>query len=466
VAAPRALGGALAVSAAALVLVAARVPAVHWGRPYAEDGALFAPQQLDTGGFKVLTVPYTGYLQLLPRVLVKLALATGIAHYPAALAAWCCVATAAVAGIVYLAARQFLSHGPAAVAFALITVLVPALNVEVIANGANIHWLCLWLAPWLFLVRPRTWTQSAGVAVIAAVVILTESQAILFLPLLLYRLRLRRRWPLYGAALAAAALQAVTALTGATRVTTNPGPVHWLRLVKSYLVDVGLGAWSRHVGPWHALTERLGAAAGLVGIAPFLAAFVLIAWAAWRARRRSPAAGRTAATAQNAPGQHRAAIVPSPGRPSPGHPTPRLLPAAAALAGSAILFAAALILNDRTGNYYRISSYAAGHAASRYAVVPAMFLLAVAVIAVDQWTALTARRTARTVGAAAAVIGLAVAAISFPGTDASRFDAGVPWTTSLAQARAACTADPAAPTATIDVSPKKWRATYPCWPFR
>ena len=74
----------------------------------------------------------------------------------------------------------------------------------------NLHSFLLLLVPVVLLAVPRSWWTSAGTAVLVVAVVLSDTQALLFAPLLLAGIRDRRKWPVVGAFLAAGAAQVAT----------------------------------------------------------------------------------------------------------------------------------------------------------------------------------------------------------------------------------------------------------------
>lgn len=390
-------------SAAGLVLAALawlRLDAMTRGTLWAEDGRDFLAGALR--GTSVFT-PYEGYMHVVPRILAEVTVAFApVADYAVAMTSLSLCVAAGIGLLVFGVTADLGISRVARAGLASITVLAPALTTEISGNAANLHWLFLWLAPWLLLARPRSWIGSAGLGIAAFLAATTEIQLALFLPLLLVDVRNRRRWPLAAGALLGVAIQAVAFLTN-TR-TSPPDHPSILSALHGYALQVAGGGWLTPISP---LTEEVferGWWLAYALLAPFVLAAVWLLLTCSRLR----------------------VIV------------------AALVIGSVASWSAGYLMSVGSwGNYVGATpDQIRLIGALRHAVVPSMFLLAIAVLAADQLLARPAtgrgghlRRAVGTVLAATLVI---TTALSVDGRDESQRSGGPLWRGEVAAARVTC----------------------------
>lgn len=370
------------------------------GTIWAEDGRDFLAGALH--GDSVFR-PYEGYTHVVPRILADLTVAVApVPRYAVAMTALTIVVAAGIGLLVFgLTAELGISRG-ARIALALLTVAAPALITEVSGNAANLHWLFLWLAPWLMLARPATWLRSALLAGVTFLAITTEIQMLLFLPLLLVDVRNRRRWPLAAAALLGAAVQGVALLTSDREgQTEHPGVLSTLH---GYALEVGGGGWLTPISPLTAQVADHGWWVAYALLVPFAAAAVWLF-----------------ATC----------------------PQLRVVVAALAL-GSVVSWAAGFTMNlGAAGHFAGATPEQIRTIGSlRHAVVPSMFLLAIAVLAADRLLARAGdasltrvRRGAGLVLAAALIVSTV---LSLDGHGDSHRSAGPAWRAAVTEARLTC----------------------------
>lgn len=215
-----------------------RVAPEHRGRVWAEDGNIFLGEALAQGPWTVLFQGYAGYQHFVPRLVVAGLLPfLDIASYPIVVFAICAVLTGLTAGAVYWLSRDLLPWTPARIALAGIALLLPLAAQETIGNLADLHTYAMWIAPWLFLYRPKNWWASGAWAVLMWALVMTEIQVIFFAFLLLFRLRRRDRiqWPIFGAFLVGAVWQVATAVS-VDRPNGN-GPLSLASTVMGWMIN-------------------------------------------------------------------------------------------------------------------------------------------------------------------------------------------------------------------------------------
>jgi len=259
-----AVAGRTVAGAAVAVLLGLVVAAIAWWRlgpvarstVWAEDGGIFLRERDALGPVDSLLHPYAGYLHLVPRLLVDLGRAAPVADYAHVLSAGSCLVVGVVAAAVFLLARDAVPWWPFRVLLAAVPALLPLAPYEISGNAANLHWFVLFLAPWLFAYRARTWVTSALVALLAVPVVLTELQTVVFLPLLLLawfprhdpsgRPAWPRALPVTVVALVGGAAQVVVALTD--HRSASPGSPAMTDVVAGWLLQPFAGAWNPDVG--------------------------------------------------------------------------------------------------------------------------------------------------------------------------------------------------------------------------
>ncbi len=180
------------------------------GTMWAEDASIFSARALDPSQLTVgIFTPYAGYTHAVPQAIASIVWwAIPTSDIAVAFTAASCAVAAGVGVLIFFLTAHWRLHPAARVALGAVSVLAPGLAYEVLGNLANIHWLLLWLTPFLFLARPRTWITAVLLGVVAFFAVSTEIQSAVFAPLLLWRVLDRRRWPIFAGAAAGAAFQA------------------------------------------------------------------------------------------------------------------------------------------------------------------------------------------------------------------------------------------------------------------
>lgn len=377
-----------------------RLDALTRGTIWAEDGLNFLSGALR--GDSIFT-PYEGYTHVVPRILADLTvLLVPVPDYAIAMTALTVGVAAGIALLVFgVTAHLQISRGARA-GLALITVLAPALISEVSGNAANLHWLFLWLAPWLLLARPSTWVRAGLLGLVAFLAATTEIQMVVFLPLLLVDIRDRRRWPIAAGAVLGAAVQAAAFLSSSRISPTDHPSV--LSAARGYAFQVAGGAWLTPISP---LTEKIFEHGWWLAYA-LLAPFVIAAVALLVTTSRL-----------------------------------RVLVIALA-AGSVACWSAGYLLNVGSwGNFVgqdpdRIRLIGT----LRHSVVPSMYLLAIAVLGADRLLASSGAGRAtpvwRALGGVLALTLIVTTALSADGRGDSQRSAGPSWRDGVAAARVEC----------------------------
>jgi hypothetical protein len=436
---------ATAVGLVVAVVAFLRIPTADLGVVWAEDGAVFLTQRLAEGPFATWFTPYDGYLHLVPRILADVVVSVlPLEWFGVGTGVGTCLVAGAVGAFVYVASRDVVTGLPVRIVLparfvlAGLVVLVPTVSFEVLGNAANLHWLLLWLAPWLVLIRPRTRTGGALLGVLALAVGLSEIQAAVVLPFaVLPFLLLRRRegagLPVRAALVLAFAVQLMTTLLS-ERAARPPVLPDVLSTVLGFAVNAVLMPF---LGQYHA--ANLVLATGGWGAA---AALALLAGALGLVLVRG--------------GPERAV-------------------AAGLLAWSAVvLWTAGYVLNPNPAFFYAQFGRDEWEALGplRYGVVPAMCVLAIVILAVTVLVApapdrsgggVRMRRATRIAGAVVAVGAVALIAWQLVGTAGSSIrTSGPDWAETVRTGETACEAVDAPEEIALPVHPPTWSAIVAC----
>ncbi len=399
-----------------------RLTGTERGALWAEDAAIFSARALDpsllTAG---IFTPYAGYTHALPQIIAS-AIWTVIPaeHVAIATSAASCLVAASVGALVFRLTDHWRIHPASRVALASISVLSPGLAYEALGNLANLHWLLLFLSPFLFLAAPRSWWGSAALAVVALLVVATEIQAAVFAPLLLWRLRAPKRWPLYAGAAIGALIQA-WAFLNFDKTRGDGGRPSPAALVDGYFLQAPLSAFTGSGKGSSALVAYSGWDVAYVALVPFLAAAVVYGW-----RRRS-----------------------------------RALLVTALLGASVVIWGAGFWLNFyEQFDFAKMGSetLAGGVPLLRYSIVPIMLLWAVVALAVG------GRADGRLGGAGIAtlVIMASVFAASYHVDDGAARGNGPTWGPEVENAARICSSDAGIVTVTVPAAPDGWFVDLPC----
>lgn len=244
---------------------------------WAEDGRDFIADRAASSFGVTWLQPYAGYLHLVPRILADLT----VTFIPSPWWAWSMSAgSALVVGLVssyaFVITRHLLTWIPARIMLALVPALTPILVDQVIGNAANLHTYFLWLTPFLFFARPRTrWARVVLVVVMLAAT-LTEIQALIFAPLVLWRVRDRSGWPVRAAYLVGLAGQGLCSVLF-KRVPYADAPTPGLQATVEGFLANGVGG--TFTADWRVVGGTILASGWLVFLiigAVILAALVVV----------------------------------------------------------------------------------------------------------------------------------------------------------------------------------------------
>ena len=425
----------LVVGILAAIAAWVRMPPVAQRTLWAEDSTEFIQRALDGGPGGNVFLPYAGYLQFVPRVVAEFVVhVVPVAHWALAMTAAAALISGAIGAVVVICAREVLPSWPLRVVAGSITVLLPLLPNEVLGNEANLHWIFLWLAPWLLLANPRTRWGGIVLGLVALVAALNDIQLVVFVPLLLFRWRPSRRWWVRAGYLIGVAAELVATLARPRTIQERP-PAPPVDLLGGFVWHVILPIYDDRVpdlAGLHALLTPQAVALVVAAIVPFVALAVV-------------------ALLRGAPVQRAATI--------------------AFVAGSLLLWIAAVLVNGPRGDLSLL----------RYGVVPGMLLVASALVGAQVLWSGRARATisapagapptrqlaaveiARRVIGIAAVAGLVVLLLLQFSPTIVRRSAGPVWGVGIQHARDVCERRPAAYGVYIPAAPQSDPAVVPPW---
>jgi hypothetical protein len=254
----RATTWALAV-AALLVLAAAQVLRQRglrsWNTVWAEDGAVFFQ-----GGnhFSSMVHTYSGYLELVPRLLGALVNVVPLDQVARAITATSAVVTAMAALAIYSLNGALVESRALRAVLALSVPLLPSVLYENLNSITNVIWPLLFVNFWALLVVPSTRRRAWAWGAVCAMSALSSVLALLYLPLAALFAWKRRDAPsrivlgAFGAGLLVQMAFVVTASDSSPHAATHPAdllPLYSVRVLGSGLLgEQGLARAWNHFG--------------------------------------------------------------------------------------------------------------------------------------------------------------------------------------------------------------------------
>jgi hypothetical protein len=200
--------GLFAVSAAVLAL---RAP-VAFSKIFADDGTEFLGSASRGTSVGSLFTEYRGYLSVIPRVIAECVVQFPSRWWAIGIAIAAIAVTAGTASLTYLVARSYIPHRALCAVLGLSVPLVPALRTESINSVANLQFVLVFAAFWLFLAPPRNAARTLLRCSALLLIGLSAPLMFVLMPLPIARLfRFGRRELPAFAATAAALVAQVTA---------------------------------------------------------------------------------------------------------------------------------------------------------------------------------------------------------------------------------------------------------------
>lgn len=379
---------------------------------WAEDGSRFLVDALTQPAFTNLTEPYGGYLHTLPRLVAELVAVLPLEWAAGGFAVTAAALRAVVALITFAASDGYLRSTPLRIVLAALVVVLPAGNSEPLNNMANLHWFLLYGVFWALLWRNGPRLLIALFVFLAAV---SSPLVLVLAPVALLRLTVPGK-PVPVAFLAGALVQGVTTVF-AERLPYSYDAVDPVQVALAGLLRVPVVAFtgSEQVATIYPEYGNLPALVALV-----LAGVPILAGLRWGGR-----AGRM-------------------------------------LVLLSVGYSALVIVVCLTSNWIavlQVQHPTVVMMGQRYSIAPCLFLFTAIAVGLD---AAPARRWERvTVAACRSVIPLVVlVSIVLHFRAPTVVLTGVPWSESVARARAQCAEGD--PTGRLAHQPATWFFELPC----
>ncbi|GAB3390555.1 hypothetical protein GCM10027568_14780 [Humibacter soli] len=389
---------------------------------WAEDGKLFLAGA-EQHGLLLTFVPYSGYLQTIPRIIAAGVVGLlPVSAWALAMTVGSCLVAGVIAVTVFFASRAVVPPVLLRVVLAAVTVLLPLASREVLGNTANLHSVLMWGLFWLVLARPASRASAIAFSVFGLFAALSEIQAVFVVPLLIIAWRRPfGRWLVVGPAVGVAAQVIATLL--APRGSGQHVSVSPLSLAEGWIVNGVMP----DLAPLNGVGGLLAVGGILLGLLVLVgvAALAVVAW-------------------QHATRDQRIAI-------------------AAAAVLSPVIYALSVIIDP--GTYYDYASMSSAQLAhvwlARYGVVPGMLLMGIVIVSAaalgverrrsadDRASVVATARASASLPARAvaalAVLGVVASLVAFYVPSSTRRSDGPAWSPQVAAGTQTCELNPQLP---------------------
>jgi hypothetical protein len=409
-----------AIGLVAALLAFERLPSGTRRTLWAEDGPLFLGDAL-RGNYDLLSV-YAGYLHAVPRAAALLVTHTfDVRAFALGVNLSACLVTGVVASIVYVCAEDLVPSRAGRTWLALMTVLLPLIGVEIVANLANLHSVLMWGGFWALLRHPRTLRGALALSCFELLAALSEVQMAFLMPLalfLLWRRRSLRQLLVVASCAMGVAGQVLAALTH-----DQARQPHWLgaSLVLQLLgLEVAMPLWLPSTDDVRALLQAYGWWLVVLAASPLVFGLGLTLRFADRAQRWSVIAGWGLGL---------------------------------------VIFSASHMLNVAVMGGPDYSALDDAPVLMRYAAVPSLLFLSALAVGTDAaWR--EHRRALSWLGTGSMAALLVSSALNFRNPENQR-DQRNSWTRQMPEARATCQS-PGALDHQFRISPDPWLVGVPC----
>jgi hypothetical protein len=282
---------ALGLLALAVVLQVFRVgPSLSLNAFWAEDGTVFFQGALFESLPHAVSATYAGYLVVVQRLFAELGTLVPLEDAPAAVALTAAAAVGLSGLAVWVASAGHIRNPYLRAALAVVTVLAPVASLEAVAAGSYAPWYMLFATFWLLLWRPATTPAAALAGLFILITALSSPGVWYFAPIVILRLLAARdrrdALILAGYGLGTAIQLPVTLASTEGTVTPVWSSDIWTayaqRVVDGAVLGENLGgqAWAAWGWPFLIallLAAGLALAAGLTRTSPSARCFAAIA---------------------------------------------------------------------------------------------------------------------------------------------------------------------------------------------
>jgi hypothetical protein len=224
----RAERGVVVIALLALAIVAQLFragPSYALNTVWAEDGGAFLQGAIHSGILSTVFTPYAGYLVLVPRLIGDVGALVPLHDAPAAIALVSAAVVALCGFVVWYAAAAHLPNRYLRGTLAAATVLAPVASLEAVTSGTYVAWYMLFATFWILLWRPRTVAGAVCGGLFVLATALSSPGVWYFAPLVALRLlalRDRRDLTIVGSYVIGTAVQVPVLMHNASEVPVDP----------------------------------------------------------------------------------------------------------------------------------------------------------------------------------------------------------------------------------------------------
>ncbi len=191
---------------------------------WAEDGSVFLNQAINQGILHAFTIPYAGYLHVVPRVLATVAALLPLQWAAAIFGIGSALVVSLLGVFLYQAAAGHIMSRALRLALAAMFVAIPVVGFETEANATNLHFYFDFVVMWALLWRPQGRIANGLSTVVCFLAASSDPITLFVLPIAIARLLLtgfrRGSGPAYG--LIAGLLIQVPVIVTSREVTWAP----------------------------------------------------------------------------------------------------------------------------------------------------------------------------------------------------------------------------------------------------
>ena len=183
---------ALVVAAAVVIGTFAQVIRLPGDAAYntiwAEDGSVFLNQAINQGVLHAFTIPYAGYLHVVPRLLATVAALLPLQWAAAIFGIGSALVVSLLGVFLYEAAAGHIMSRALRLVLAAMFVAVPVVGFETEANATNLHFYFDFVAMWALLWRPQSRIANGLSTVVCFLAASSDPITLFVLPIAIARL--------------------------------------------------------------------------------------------------------------------------------------------------------------------------------------------------------------------------------------------------------------------------------------
>jgi hypothetical protein len=169
---------------------------------WAEDASVFLNQALNRGILPAFTIPYSGYLHVVPRTFAAIAAVLPLPWAASIFGVGSALLVSLLGAFLYRATEGLILSRPLRLVLCAMFVAIPVVGFETEANAANLHFYLDFVAVWALLWRPQGRMANVVSAAVCFLAAGSDAITLFLLPIAIARLvatRFRRgSLPAYG----------------------------------------------------------------------------------------------------------------------------------------------------------------------------------------------------------------------------------------------------------------------------